>query len=430
MGKRILILTCLMALNLATNLFAQRLTYAQSDKETYELYISGNWEKLIQKGKEALRNGIDYYYLRVRMGIAYYYLGKYNLAIKHLRKAHKTNPNDPIVNEFLLYSHLAMGDLERAFFHYQSLPEHRKTAIPLFNSKLYRLDINALNFFNLDYSTQASEVANPVELDKNAFGLFGGYNLSLSRKTYLYQMFFFQRSVSTQWDLSSNRPTGGMGFGYGGSANNNQTFYPSTVLTYNLRILTIARVLATRTVSMSLSNNLGFYDGKVLASLGTSILSQFSLFSLGIRADYLYYNTSSTLHLGTYIVLFPLASDKLYFRIEPVVTKTLPLNSFTNLITRVEVGFRIKKTYVSTGYYFGSIGNYLEDNGYFVYATNRFISNQKFLNVLFVGRKVSFYTTILHSKYDGVTTPIYNGLLIRTGLIFNLWNSNPKIKKP
>ncbi|MBN2482093.1 MAG: hypothetical protein JXB19_10155, partial [Bacteroidales bacterium] len=61
----------------------EKLTYAEVNSQTYQLYLDRDWHALIKVGKHALREGIDYYYLRMRIGIAYYELKRYQASIPH-----------------------------------------------------------------------------------------------------------------------------------------------------------------------------------------------------------------------------------------------------------------------------------------------------------------------------------------------------------
>ena len=83
--------------------------FTSLDKQTYELYLEKNWKDLISLGKNGLDNGIDYFYLRMRIGIAYYELGNYCRAIPHFRKALVFNSKDLFANEYLYYSYLFSG---------------------------------------------------------------------------------------------------------------------------------------------------------------------------------------------------------------------------------------------------------------------------------------------------------------------------------
>lgn len=83
--------------------------FAYYDKETYALYQQKKWSELLPLAKEALRAGYDYAYLRMRLGIAYYELRKYQLAVPQFYKAHAFNRNDPLNQEYLYYSLLFSG---------------------------------------------------------------------------------------------------------------------------------------------------------------------------------------------------------------------------------------------------------------------------------------------------------------------------------
>ncbi len=85
------------------------MNYTSLDKQTYELYLDKNWKGLVSLGKNGLDNGIDYFYLRMRIGIAYYELGNYRRAIPHFRKALVFNSKDLFANEYLYYSYLFSG---------------------------------------------------------------------------------------------------------------------------------------------------------------------------------------------------------------------------------------------------------------------------------------------------------------------------------
>ena len=85
------------------------MNYTSLDKQTYELYLDKNWKGLVSLGKNGLDNEIDYFYLRMRIGIAYYELGNYRRAIPHFRKALVFNSKDQFANEYLYYSYLFSG---------------------------------------------------------------------------------------------------------------------------------------------------------------------------------------------------------------------------------------------------------------------------------------------------------------------------------
>jgi hypothetical protein len=83
------------------------------DKVTYDLYLGGEWRELIRTGEAALKSGTDYYYLRMRIGIAYFETKNYPRAIRHFRKALEFNSSDDTAKEYLFFAYTFQGrDME------------------------------------------------------------------------------------------------------------------------------------------------------------------------------------------------------------------------------------------------------------------------------------------------------------------------------
>lgn len=85
---------------------AQKIDFKYVDKKTYDLYFQQKWDSVIIIGKTGLKNDIDYYYLRYRIGVAYFYKNKYLKAIQHFEKARKFNSMDSNLYEMLYYSYV------------------------------------------------------------------------------------------------------------------------------------------------------------------------------------------------------------------------------------------------------------------------------------------------------------------------------------
>ncbi len=110
--KYSLILGCVLIL--CSVLRAQdTMTTAGVESQTYSLYLQKNWDELISYGNLALDKGFDYYYLRYRLGVAYYSEKKYRSARVHFEKANAFNSADETM-EYLYYCYLYTGEYERA----------------------------------------------------------------------------------------------------------------------------------------------------------------------------------------------------------------------------------------------------------------------------------------------------------------------------
>jgi len=75
---------------------AQGFYNAEVDRTSYEASLDKNWKKVIEIGEGAQAKGIDFYYLRLRKGIAYDNLGKYNRSDLEYRKANAFFPVDSL----------------------------------------------------------------------------------------------------------------------------------------------------------------------------------------------------------------------------------------------------------------------------------------------------------------------------------------------
>ncbi|MFN0203678.1 MAG: hypothetical protein ACKVTZ_19280 [Bacteroidia bacterium] len=83
---------------------------------TYNFWLSKSWESLITKGEEALKENVDFYELRYRLGIAYYEKKNYIAASRHFKKAYQEKP-DKYLEEYLFFCFIKSEKPEMAYFH-------------------------------------------------------------------------------------------------------------------------------------------------------------------------------------------------------------------------------------------------------------------------------------------------------------------------
>jgi hypothetical protein len=86
-----------------------QMTTTAVDEATYRHWANQEWDDLIQIGNEALKNEIDFYYLRYRMGVAWYEKKNYQKASRHFQAALDMNSSDDTLNEYLYYSFVFAG---------------------------------------------------------------------------------------------------------------------------------------------------------------------------------------------------------------------------------------------------------------------------------------------------------------------------------
>jgi tetratricopeptide (TPR) repeat protein len=84
------------------------------EQKTLQLYRDKNWTELINFGNTALKKGYDYFYIQMRMGIAYYEKKNYCNAESHFRKALQFSTGDELALEYLYYCYIFTGRNEDA----------------------------------------------------------------------------------------------------------------------------------------------------------------------------------------------------------------------------------------------------------------------------------------------------------------------------
>jgi len=122
-------------------IFAQNLNYKIVDSTSYALYTQQQWVKLIKYGELANSNGIDYYYLNLRLGIAWFNAGDYYKAQKYFDRALKQNQNEQTANEYLYLIKTLINRLLSADINYNSLIESTRNQLdsrsPYFIPSIY-----------------------------------------------------------------------------------------------------------------------------------------------------------------------------------------------------------------------------------------------------------------------------------------------------
>lgn len=78
------------------------------EQVTYRMYLEQQWNSLLITGNKAIREGNDYYYMRVRTGEAAFNSARYGQAARHLRKALEFS-NTSWASELLFYTLLNSG---------------------------------------------------------------------------------------------------------------------------------------------------------------------------------------------------------------------------------------------------------------------------------------------------------------------------------
>jgi len=170
-------------------------TFSYYDSLTYRLYNENKWDSVIYFGQKSVNEGFDYYYLRMRIGIAHYSTKQYSQSIEHFLKAKEFNSNE-IVNEYIYYSYLLSGQLREAYYFTKqmneaSLKKNHLTTPHFIDMLGIEVDNSQFNDWNSikKNNTPPSE-PNNYRLEKEITGPFFSYGINLK----------FNLSKNWSWD--------------------------------------------------------------------------------------------------------------------------------------------------------------------------------------------------------------------------------------
>jgi len=141
--------------------------FSEIDSRTYQFYLDKDWYELIRTGKAALKLDIDYYYLRMRIGIAFYEKKNFKSSQSHFRKALDFNDSDPVASEYLYYAYLFGGQTQQAAMLYENFQASLKKKIPA-------PDLKTVDRISIEYlynKTRTDEFVNdPANFDGLPYG--------------------------------------------------------------------------------------------------------------------------------------------------------------------------------------------------------------------------------------------------------------------
>ncbi len=164
------------------------------DVKSYQLYEAKDWDALILLTDSALEKGIDYYYLRMRIGIALYEQKKYLIAKNHFEKAIEFNSFEDLPKEYLFYCYFFTD-------HFEESRTLARTFSPDLKKKLYK-NWRAVDLFSGEGGTKmttSSEVPN-AQYFQASLGHF------IANRVYVYHAYtYYHQGTMQDWLWTINQ---------------------------------------------------------------------------------------------------------------------------------------------------------------------------------------------------------------------------------
>lgn len=170
--------------------------YAEVDKNSYELFQQKKWSELVEFSDAARNQGIDYFYLQVRTGIAYYNLKKYRKASDWFLKAWGNDKSAEWLQEYLYFSLLYAGRTTEASKEAKHFSVKMKENIDFENMKMLRLAFESGLSFNPSLeSLQNKELEIDAQVGEN-------YGEAFFLKNYHFESIDFSHQIAPGFNLN------------------------------------------------------------------------------------------------------------------------------------------------------------------------------------------------------------------------------------
>ena len=393
------------------------------DSLTYQLYLQQDWKELGKISRLAFKNDIDYYYLRMRAGIADFERSKYLVAEKHFKKAASFNDLDSDPKEYLLYSMLYSGkkdDAKHLYYKSEKLPEIQ----PLKLKALSEISVNSAYFFNLDNAPEnavkTTEVTNTdgyqvvtknyllnsalIKHDINpSFYLSQGISVILKNQYYLY---------SSTGNINESLENTTKQYQYYLSAK----YIPVTdvsiigsfhYINYQAPSFNLYdRPSRNRSVMPEFRQN--YLAGDI------SIYKSFRLFKGGIGFTKANLNDAQQLQKNFTLAFFPLGNLNLYLTSIVNHVKETKINTSVdnNVLFRQALGFKVfKNMWIESTAYVGTVKNAVLNEGYIVFNTNEPVHSRYDVNLVFPFKSLTFNLLLSYNSFSSSFNP-FNGVNI------------------
>lgn len=314
------------------------------DSITYQYFIQGDWQKLIDAGNQANKDRIDFKYLQQRMGYAYFMQGKHYSSIKHYENALAYDAADEITHLYLYYNHLTVGNFSKAAFHAGKISDETRK----FNQIKLLKPISAIDYeFNIKIPDN--------ELRENALFHRIGFSSQLTSQLSLYQSISTYGQTTDYTRIIRQNEYFGL-----------MTFTPHSNISLQVGYHGIGSKIISDPDTLNYTGNL--YLGKITYNKGR--------FDLGLSYSYLdlKYATSNQLGIqggigfsGTIPAYF---KSSLYQLTESGIDLNNETYTYNRLVFQQTAGFMpFKRIWLEGFVTLGDMNNFADFNGLYVYNT-------------------------------------------------------------
>ncbi len=441
MYKIILILS-LIFIFIASGYSQKKLEQKDVDIKTYSLYLAGNWEELIKECEYAIDNSIDFFYLRLRLGIAYFNNSDYLKATNHFEKAIDFNPSDTLTLEYLYYSYLYSGRESDAQSLVSTMSLKLKNKLKVQNKIFYGAysEVGYTKNSNINEQKKKNPISSQMSFNEQKINdnsiylnlslihqlggrvkIFHGYNnISVSSTKQISERTLGQREFKLKTNQDEYYLNINFNLGYGFDLTT--AFHYLNVKDEDIFIQYNEMINPPQPYYAKSSENTNNFSTLI------SISKYIGYFKLGSKNYISNLNKATQVQSTFQVIFFPLGNLNLY----SVTDATILSNKVwgdkfkSEGILDQKIGWKVfNNLWMEVGYTFGKIYNYNESDAFIVFNNINKISNRISANLIIpISSKMEFSLRYQYYNQEVISNINYNPIL--TQQVFSN-NSNHKI---
>ncbi len=407
----------------------QKLSFPEVDKTSYELYLKGNWKELIKYSEQARQQGIDFFYLQARTGIAYYNLKRYRAASEWFLKAWEIDKTFEWLQEYLYYSLIFSGRNYEAYVVADKFTAALKEKINYAARKLTGTGLEAGYSFNPEFNDlKAASHGQKAETGS-------GYGEAYYLKNYHFESFDLSHRIAPSINVNHNFTHIGINRAQQIDWSNSNEFeakirqfqyfinpnlllgkkwYVAPSLSLIWGDFSYARGGIRGNNRIFENANINFHDLVFSVSTWTHL----GLFSPGAEYNYGNINNEVFSQYSLWLTFYPISNLSLYFT-PRLYFKSDDENNFDYNTLGLSGGVQAGHVHFYLQYLNGEMVNFIESAGYVV-SNFPGTSEQKFSGSIFfpTGKK---YKLVLRYIMQDMSEryKVYNNLVQGNTLIYN-----------
>ena len=359
-----------------SNCLAQSITNSATvEMISSDLYVDKNWTELIQYGEEAIANGYDYFYLRIRIGIAYYEQKKYKKAVRHFEKTVEFNSGDKLALEYLYYSYIFSGRESEARALTSLFPAKLKYLIKPPKNKIIESvysegGVASGNLYNIYKNTDINGPANiygEATITNSMQYWHFGLNHQLGNKFSIYHGY-----SNIKIDMTKR-----IGIKQDDTLDNYSLTQQDYYLSCSQQFKYFALSPAIHFINVNFAklnatfNNKYFFSKKdttfINYATSLSLIKHSGIFTYAISSGFSQLNGFRQIQAGIAVTYYPFKSPTIYGTSSLVY---LNENTTNRIISIQKIGFKIvPKLWSEIGITYGNLQNYCENNAFAVFNT-------------------------------------------------------------